>query len=305
MAGQKKKKKPAANPARGFATTSIASKPRPEVSEADSKAASANKPDAASKDAPPSNAQSEGVSQANTSKEAPLSAEEFEKQLEESALQLLVEKYAEKTRRDAQRQRSRLETDRRLLRSQADSTNTLKWLPAELLDYILDLIKAESRFSGTNGSAEITGAGKMPLEEDLIARLWTLQQTLLSTGFADSRVHAAIKHILDISPNVSTSVKDSIWGLEEALDWLARECELEELPPYEPKTKPQSKGLHTQYRSKITMLIVKFQIHQPKPQTHLAQEHQNLPIRLETADARPSAAMLQSQRQGRQLRSSS
>ncbi|KAF5130566.1 hypothetical protein E5D57_006904 [Metarhizium anisopliae] len=37
IAGNKKKKKPAANPARGFATTSIASKLRPEVSDSEAK----------------------------------------------------------------------------------------------------------------------------------------------------------------------------------------------------------------------------------------------------------------------------
>lgn len=241
MAGQKKKKKPAANPARGFATTSVASKPRPELAENDTKVASTNKQAVElSKESTPGT--TDEKEQAATTKETPLSAEEFERQLEESQLQLLVEKFAEKARRDSQRQRSRLETDRRLLRSQADSTNTLKWLPQEILDYLLDIVKAESRFSSSNVSGEAASGGKLPSEEDLIVRLWTLQQTLLATEFPETRVRAAIKHILDIAPNVSASVKDSIWGLEESFEWLARECELEELPDYEPKAKPQSKG---------------------------------------------------------------
>lgn len=245
MAGAKKKKKPAANPARGFATTSIASKPRPELSEPDSKPASAaakgpGAPPSTQKDAPPSSTATSGDATASAAtQEKPLSPEEFERQLEESELQLLVEKHASKTKRDAQRQRSRLDTDRRLLRGQADSVNSFKWLPQELMDHILDLIQAESRFSSSSlTSSENGGAGKMPPEEDMITRLWTLQQTLSAAEFPTERVAAVIRYILDISPNVPPTNRDSIWGLEEALDWLARECPLDELPSYEPKSKP-------------------------------------------------------------------
>lgn len=244
MAGAKKKKKPAANPARGFATTSIASKPRPELSESDSKPASAaakgpGAPPSTQKDAPPSSTATPGDATASAAtQEKPLSPEEFERQLEESELQLLVEKHASKTKRDAQRQRTRLDTDRRLLRGQADSVNSFKWLPQELMGHILDLIQAESRFSSSSlTSSENGGAGKMPPEEDMITRLWTLQQTLSAAEFPTERVAAVIRYILDISPNVSPTNRDSIWGLEEALDWLARECPLDELPSYEPKSK--------------------------------------------------------------------
>ncbi|KAH7324481.1 putative ATP dependent RNA helicase [Stachybotrys elegans] len=239
--GNKKKKKPAANPARGFATTSIASKPRPEAVEAESAPANPGKSDAppstspGTADAPPSANQP-------ATKEKELSPEEFERQLQESELQLLVEKYSQKVKRDAQRQRSRLETDRRMLRGPADPINSPKWLPQELMDHILDMIKAEGRFATSGLASENTGAGRMPSEEDMIARLWTLQHTLEAVAFPAERVKAVIQYILDIAPTVSSAPKDTIWGLEEALDWLARECTLEELPSYEPKTKPVSKG---------------------------------------------------------------
>ncbi|PNY29573.1 ATP-dependent RNA helicase DHX29, partial [Tolypocladium capitatum] len=250
MAGAKKKKKAAANPARGFATTSVASKPRPEVAEADAKPA---KPidtppsvgDAAH--APPSTtaAAVTGDNAQQPSQETPLSAEEFERQLEESELQLLVEKHAQKVKRDAQRQRSRLETDRRLLRNQADTVNIPRWLPQEFLDHILDLIKAETRFSASSISSENAGSGRMPSEEDMIVRLWTLRQALEAAAFPEARVEAALRYILDIAPNVPNAIKDSIWGLEEALDWLARECSLEELPPYEFRGKPVARDTPT------------------------------------------------------------
>lgn len=240
MAG--KKKKPAANPARGFATTSVASKPRPEVVEPDPKPSS-SKPNAppSKQNAPPSTT-APGENGQQTAVQKPLSPEEFERQLEESELQLLVEKYAQKTKRDAVRQRTRLETDRRLLRSQADSVNSIKWLPQELMDHVLDMIKAENRFSASSLSSENAGAGKMPPEEDLIIRMWTLQQTLAAAHFPEARVQTVMKYILDIAPNISAAVKDSIWGLEEALDWLARELPAEELPPYEYRGKPVAKG---------------------------------------------------------------
>lgn len=246
MGGAKKKKKPAANPARGFATTSIASKPRPEVSDESkpSPNSSVAAPPSTSKDAAPPTSKADeqpGKVTAGSGTEH-LSPEEFERQLEESELQLLVERHGQKTRRDAQRQRTRLETDRRLLRGQADSVNSIKWLPQDLMDQILDLIKAESRFAVSSLSSESTSHGKMPSEEDMIARLWTLRQTLTAVDFPEQRVDSVIKYILDISPTILSAAKDLVWGLEEALEWLARECEAEELPAYEPRAKPTSKG---------------------------------------------------------------
>ncbi|KAL7785597.1 P-loop containing nucleoside triphosphate hydrolase protein [Trichoderma ceciliae] len=244
MAGTKKKKKPLANPARGFATTSVASKPRLEIvdSVGSQSSSGVNTPKTAPLAGPeaiilPSKSPEQSIERAST-KDIILSPEEFEQQLEESELQLFVEKYSQKVKRDAQRQCSRLETDRRLLRSQAENLNTQKWLPRELMDHILDLIKAESRFYASSLSSENAGPGKMPSEEDLVSRIWTLQQTLSGAAFSGHIVESAIQHILDITPNISPAPRDYIWGLEEALEWLARESPLEELPTYGNRSKP-------------------------------------------------------------------
>ncbi|RYO83781.1 hypothetical protein DL764_009424 [Monosporascus ibericus] len=241
MAGAKKKKtKPAANPARGFATTSIASKPRAENTESAS-ANNAEVPPVAPGDKPgvpttystqDAKAQPEGARKASRQKEE-LTPEEFERQLLESELQLLVEKYAQKVKRDAQRQKSRLETDRRLLRGQAESVNTRKWLPQELMDHILDLIQAEGRFSTSSLLAEGTAAGKALPEEDLIIKLWTLEQTLKGVSFPEEKVKGVLQYVLEIASNIPVTTKDSIWGLEEALDWLARECTRDEFRDYD------------------------------------------------------------------------
>lgn len=247
MAGKKKAKKPAANPARGFATTSVASKPRADLAEGtDDKAGSSGGPNS---NAPPSNKPtppSTTGQPADTSKpaepEKTLSPEEFEKHLEESELQLLVEKYAQKVRRDAQRQKLRLETDRRLLRGQAEPINAKKWLPQELLNHLLDLVQAEARFAASSVTSESAAAGKPLQEEDLTIKLWTLQLTLDGAGFPEERVRRVLQFVLDMAHNVSTGNRDSIWGLEEALDWLARECRTDELPDYEGRGKSLPKS---------------------------------------------------------------
>jgi ATP-dependent RNA helicase DHX29 len=243
MAGKKKTKKPAANPARGFATTSVASKARVDAEAPADGAPAAKVNDAA---APPSNGAPRTATTNNTQtqEKAPskaLSPEEFERQLEESELQLLVEKYAQKVRKDAQRQKTRLETDRRLLRTGAENINTKKWLPQELMDHVLGLIQAEGRFAASSVSSE-GATSRLPSEEDLIIRLWTLQETLENSGFPEDRIQPALQFVLDIAPNIPyNSRSDFIWGLEEVLDWFARECSKEELPDYSGR-KPGSKS---------------------------------------------------------------
>lgn len=249
MAGKKKTKKPAANPARGFATTSIAAKPRVDTVDSADETAGSLKNDAAP--VATNNAQSAakgkdvvtGVDGSNNGAEKTLSPEEFEKQLEESELQLLVEKYAQKVKRDVQRQKVRLETDRRVLRGQAETVNTKKWLPPELMDHVLDLIKAESRFAASSTSSELASGGKILQEEDLTIKMWTLEQTLAASGFHGDKIQSVLQFVLDIAPNVSTSNKESIWGLDEALEWLARECGKEDLPEYDGRGKPGPKSL--------------------------------------------------------------
>ncbi|KAI1136284.1 P-loop containing nucleoside triphosphate hydrolase protein [Hypoxylon sp. FL0543] len=242
MAGAKKKKtKPAANPARGVATTSIASKPRAEITNEPAQPATQGKLDAPPSSSsrepnpPPSNPDPDNTPK-NTQEKKELSPEEFERQLEESELQLLVEKHAQRVKRDAQRQKSRLETDRRLLRGQAEYVNTRRWLPQELMDHVLDLIQAENRFGASPFTSETaTSSGKPPSEEELVTRLWTLQLTLAGIGFSEERVKAVLQYVLDVAASMNGASKDNIWGLEEALDWLARECTREELSDYDYK----------------------------------------------------------------------
>lgn len=236
MAGGKKKKKPASNPARGFATTSIASKPRAEIQDPAANAEPVLK-DGAFSDLHVVGATPTGIENSTTQNPtaAPIltSPEDFEKQLEESELQVLVEKHSQKSKRDAARQITRLQTDRRLLRGQADALNTRKWLPPELMEEILDTILADSRSTAQGALLENTPQLKALSEEDLTIKLWTLQQTLSGAGFLEENVSLVLSYILEVSEKVIVGNKDSIWGLDESLDWLARECLRTELPDYE------------------------------------------------------------------------
>lgn len=232
MAGGKKKKKLATNPARGYATTSIASKKKIESPEQDTKATLANdlQEGVPAQSTEPAAAVQRGLSPPELQQQA-LTAEEFEKQLEESDLQVLVDKHAQKSKRDAIRQKVRLETDRRVLRGQAENLSSRKWLPQELMEEILDLIKGEGRFAGQ--ASDMPNTTKQLSEEELTIRLWTLQQSLIGAGFVEDNVAMAVQYVLDISDRVGAGAKDTIWGLDEALDYLARECSKDQLPDYE------------------------------------------------------------------------
>ncbi|KKY28353.1 putative atp dependent rna helicase [Diplodia seriata] len=183
----KKKKKAAANPARAVATTSIASKPKPDkkldsadVSETGS-AATPQTP-ATPADAAPSPA---GIAPAARELHQ-LSPEELELQLERNELQLLVEKHAPKVRKESSRHISRIQTDRRVLRAQAQYLPTREWLPQELTAQILDLIKDE--INGDFSAPEHKYSIRSLSEEDAVLRLWTLNQTLVDMGFSKERV---------------------------------------------------------------------------------------------------------------------
>jgi ATP-dependent RNA helicase DHX29 len=227
MAGGKKKKKPAANPARAVATTSIVSKSKVEVLDVEATPPKELQ-DAESQQTEAPNTKGTGIL---GPPQKDLTPEEFERQLENSELQVLVEKHAQKSKRDAQRQKTRLETDRRVLRGQAESLSTRKWLPPELMEEILDLLKSEGRFTGQ--TVDVSSSLKPPSEEELTIKLWTLQQALVGAGFLEDKVSQALKFVLDISDKIGVGNKDAIWGMEEALEWLSRECERKELPDYE------------------------------------------------------------------------
>jgi ATP-dependent RNA helicase DHX29 len=217
-----KKKKPAGNPARGFATTSVASKQKVEKSAVDGPAKE-NAP-VPSKEATTSDVTApQATPRAEIAKqEVVQTPEELEAQLERDELQLLVEKHAAKVRRESHRNVSKFQTDRRVLRGQSHVMTVHDWLPSEILDSIIDLAKAESQDSNRRQGPQ--SLLKTLTEEDAMSKLWTLDLTLRELGFLTDHIQPVLRWLCANAAAVDLSA--SIWGLQEALEWLALDnCE--------------------------------------------------------------------------------
>lgn len=220
-----KKKKPAGNPARGFATTSIPSKPKPEKLAADAAtdeaALTLPKHDGATAQArAPASHIIQPVHALAT--EPPPTPEQLEAQLERDELQLLVEKHAPKVRREATRHVAKLQTDRRVLRGQAHAMTVYDWLPRGILDSIVSLAQAESNDSNRRQGQQ--SLLKTLSEEDAMARLWILDLTLRELGFSDDHIQPALVWLCANAASMDASA--SVWGLQECLEWLALDhCE--------------------------------------------------------------------------------
>ncbi len=69
-----------------------------------------------------------------------------------------------------------------------------------------------------------------------LARLWTLEQVLIGIGIQQVKVREAIIHVIRQKAGQKgeqSAGKDTLWGLEESLNWLALYCDNGELPSYE------------------------------------------------------------------------
>ncbi|GAM86607.1 hypothetical protein ANO11243_046210 [Dothideomycetidae sp. 11243] len=240
MAENKKKKKSVANPARGFATTSISSKPRPEQPEKpptiESNANSRVQTGNATPEQNSTQIASTSIASLDNRDLKDLTSEELEAQLERSELQQLVEQHASKVRRDATRQVSRLETDRRLLRGQAEILTTSTWLPEHVSARIMGLLQS----SGLRGLG-IAGprSTKASLhEESLLAQVWVLQLVLRDINLSTTLTTKAIEHILSSRVHGLDETSGMIWGLSETFEWLALHAD-EEWCDYYESQKPQ------------------------------------------------------------------
>lgn len=236
-----KKKKPVANPNRGFATTSIASKQKPDKAST----AGTSTPDATvakddgknSDDLGPSTSHQEQQSDQVSIQQKELhelSPDELEKRLEDAELQRLVEKYSAKTSRDVSRHASKLQTDCRVLRKQAQPLYTRALLPDELMWQILDLARSEIASSDSNNSSILASPGHGSPEEDLTSQVWTLQRSLLAMGFTAEQAEKAVDHVL-----ASTAVQNPaalMWGQDQAIDWLLLNEDDVDLPRIDDRT---------------------------------------------------------------------
>ena len=234
MAPNKKKKKAAANPGRGFATTSVPSKSR--EPQEDIVIATAEKAELE----PPQPADEARQSEKGKSSDRELhqlTPDELEHQLEESELQLLIEKHGAKSRKDASHQATKLITEKRILRPQAEELIVRSWLPEELMNLLHSYVNAEFHETAEKVTfPQNVDVMKTSSEDEMAVRLWTLEQTLLQMRFSAKQARDAITFVIireTSGLSVSAGGKDSIWGLSECLDWLALTCDTSELPGYE------------------------------------------------------------------------
>ena len=219
-----KKKKPAGNPARGFATTSVASKPKVEKSAIDAATTKESAP-ASTKDNPtvPQAAIPVAKKEESVKQEVTQTPEELEAQLERDELQLLVEKHAVKVRRESRRQVTKFETDRRVLRAQSHHMTVHEWLPSEILNTIISLAQTESNDSNRRQGQQ-QSLLKVMSEEDAMSKLWTLNLTLRDLGFSHEQIEPVLRWLCADAGGIDAT--STVWGLQEALEWLALDqCE--------------------------------------------------------------------------------
>ena len=235
MAPNRKKKKPATNPNRGFATTSILSKSKTvEIENPKEKVTEIVSSDSSNQG--PCVPKAPDVLPKAIKELSELTPEELENQLEESELQLLVEKYGGKVTKDAKRQVTRLETERRLLRGHAEGLSISWWLPEDLVALIVDHLKIQISADSSHNHHKNKSLQPL-LTENLNIQIWTLKRTLSGLGFADNRVREVLSFLLTSGKlqdtTLSSTSKETLWGLDECLDWLALTCTPDEMPDYE------------------------------------------------------------------------
>lgn len=228
----KKKKKPAANPARGFATTSLPSKSK-STDEPAPGSGDGNGGD--QKQGPETKLPLESVNQTGNSKTSQqsdqgvdikdMSPQELEAHLENSELDAILEKYGSRCVNDARRQVARLESERRQLRSQAYKLSTYNWLPDETIDELFDMYSPDSAIKTVTNTPS---SG----DEKLLVDLWALERVLLSLNFP--RVDEAIVYIATLATSGQlTQAGDYMPGLSEALQWYASSADSAEFFNYE------------------------------------------------------------------------
>ena len=230
----KKKKKPASNPARGFATTSLPSKSKLAAVSGDESAAddaSVLAGSNASLPAPVQEKDGAAKGDENFAQGAgivDMTPEELEAHLENSELDDLIDKYALKAMADARREVAWLENERRQLRHQTHKLSTYTWLPDETIDALFEMASEDK---STLPQATTRQADKVN-EEKLSLDLWTLERVLQSLNLPSIPETIAYVVELALSGQLAPAV-DSLPGLAEALEWYASHTRSEELHNYE------------------------------------------------------------------------
>ena len=227
MGANKKKKKPATNPARGVATTSLPSKNKVKTSEDTTPVA----PDAITQEHISDVIQVESVADGVAEQTSNLPAThsmtpaQLEEHLERAELQSALEMTGSRAKKDAHRIATRLQTDRRILRPQADCINT-SLFESDFQNQVLELARLEQR----SPDAHFMGSERFTMSEiDHVMYIFTLQIAINELGlpFHDD----VLQHVS--SSNAMTVTKDLLWGVNEYLYWLALHLGEPTMPDYD------------------------------------------------------------------------
>lgn len=229
-----KKKKPAVNPARGFATTSTPSKVKPPTtlevvapSKLEGEAPTASEPVKASGE--------------KIENEYAIPTEEEQEDFE---LQLLVEKQGPKVRKETQKIVNKAIAEKRTIRNICSPLKLERIFKFNLARYasrqrssevveqevglgdrILELARAESIQSSQ-------GTSKVWKGEAVLINGWILQRALLAMGFPPKRVEEGLQVLAGTSGDPLSKEKGLELAMEEIIEWLALNCDEDELPVF-------------------------------------------------------------------------
>lgn len=226
MAG--KKKKAASNPARGFTTTSIASKSKQDSQKAEREVEDKEKARGSAKEH--LDASSDGATITTSSNPMlRMSPEDLEKHLEEHELQALIDVSLEKAKKVSSKEISKINHDRKVSRKQANPFYMSSWFSQQTLNIVLNLCRSDQFEWQT-----LTGRGQTKQnvsEDDMTMNLWSLQQVLRDISVDESSIHDILVKLCKLSPNSSPETR--LWGLKESLDWLAVKNDPLSTTPYD------------------------------------------------------------------------
>lgn len=251
-----RKKKPASNPARGFATTSIRAKSRPNDEHKIDKNLDLGTGDLNSAAVVEELNQQDLTSVAGVSGKdlrAP-TAEEPDAQFNQCNVHFLLDKFGEKTKKVASHQVNKLRNERRMLRPQSERLNTSAWLPEGVVALILKLYESQIEHFGSETNPDNKQNICMISDEDLIVKIWTLELVLHQIGFNKGDLRNAIQTLVRrVKSTKSLKLPDGqdlIWGLEECIDHLVLSNNPNDFPAYDCQRKDSNPRANESAHSK-------------------------------------------------------
>ena len=247
MAQGKKKKKVAANPQRGFATTSIPSK-KAEPTPADDSA----EPEADER--PVSVPNGSGNHEENAAgNNHEFSGPGVDSDPTEARLQSLVSIHGSRISKDARNQAEMRQREKRLLRLQGFPIDHRQWFSDRVISSILS-----EAFPAYPSPLLFPDYQKVLDSDEALLKIWSLRQFLVRLHLPGA--DAALTHAVKASADTLTKdQRDEAWGATAAFEWLAANGHLEEEPMVETRKDIDTSDI--QMESTIRGMYAQFYFH--------------------------------------------